>query len=397
MGIFNKIKKTNEMIKEEATKEVKQIIPKPKICCIDLTEDVTNSLSETGYIVFPGTLGAIREIPNKRSGDYKLLLLDYKYPDNFHEFDALIIDLTNEIRKEFEPLTIEERKSKNNSLLYLACSYPATLFDSRPLSSSILFKKIGEVHNRKFIQIVFASKKYEVDYEIIEISGYDTNRRQSEKHFLYEFNYSIPVSEPRTGKEVSICSVQEDMYNFLKKHTDDLTYEQTFAHPTEWDAGKNKYIPSPKLIPLLKNINDEIVSFFQVNGNNITFVFPNIKNKNEFVLELFKNILPSIFPEVFPFSTQFKWTENSEYFAPNHQKLLEEKLQLSEEYERNKFAIENKISENSKKYKFLHDIITETDDKLVYAVFTFLKFLEFKNVILKDEESNSIKEEDIQV
>jgi hypothetical protein len=383
-------------IKDE-TKVVNQVLPKPKICCVDLADNVSQSLVEAGFPVFNGTLGSIREVPNKRREDSQLLLPDYEYPDNFHEYDILIIDLTNEIKKEFKLFKVEDVKSRSNSFLSLACRYPANLFDPRPISASILAKKIAEVQNKKFIQIVFASKSYDVDYEIIEISETYPENHPNEKYNLYSFNNQIPLSYPRSGSEISICLVREDISNFLKKHATGLNYEQTFNHPTDWDKEQDKYVPTKSLLPLIRNINDEIVSFVQVNGYHITFVFPNIKNKEAFISDFFKTLLPSLYPDVFPFSTQFMWVNNSEYSVPNHEKILAEKAELLANYEKSNLIIENKISDNRKKYKFLHDLLTETDDKLVLAVFAFLKFLEFKNVILKDEQSKSIKEEDIQV
>lgn len=397
MGILKKSQPIKRITTDIESKVAKQVMPKPKICCIDLTDNVGKFLVESGYTIYKGTLGAVRAVPNKRPDDSHLLLLDHNYPQNFHEFDILILDLTNEILKDFEPLTIEERKSRSHSMFSLVCSYPATLFDPRPLSASILANKIAEVKNRKFIEIVFGSENYEVDYEIVEITDKYPENHPSEKHNLYSFNPQVPLSEQKFGREVEICNIREDLQNLLMKHLDELSYEQTFYHPTEWVKDKGKDVPTKNLIPLMKNINDEIVSFVQIYGNHITFIFPNIKNKDTFLSEFLKSILPSVYPDVFPFSTQFKWVGNSEYYTPNHEKLLDEKVKLFAEYEKSTLIIESKIEENFKKYKFLHDLLTETGDKLVHAVFAFLKFLEFKNVILKDEESKTIKEEDIQV
>ncbi len=380
-----------------AKAEQMELIPKPRICCIDLTNEVTESLKSSGYNIFEGSLGAVVEVPNKRRDDSQLCSLDFNFPVNFHEFDILILDLTNEIKKEFKPLSTDDRKSRKQTIVSLVCRYPANLFDPRPLSASLLGTRIGEVQNRKFIQIVFASDNYDIDYEFIEISDGYPKSHPIEKYSIYSFNSQIPLSQPRIGKEVSICSIRDDIFNLLKKHSSDLNYEQTFHHPTEWNNEKEQYVPSTKFLPLIKNINEEIVSFIQVLGNHITLVLPNIKDKKEFTSELLKSILPSQYPDVFPFSTQFKWIESPDYYTPNQQALINEKIHLQDEFEKKQLAIDNKISDNNKKYKFLHDLLTETDNKLVSAVYSFLKFLEFKNVTLMDEKSATIKEEDIQV
>ncbi|RZK04838.1 MAG: hypothetical protein EOO46_16275 [Flavobacterium sp.] len=48
-------------------------------------------------------------------------------------------------------------------------------------------------------------------------------------------------------------------------------------------------------------------------------------------------------------------------------------------------------------FKFLHDLITETDASLVHAIYKFLSWLGFENVLIKDEQASSILEEDLQI
>lgn len=396
MGQFNNKGMSKDTTSTDEKKHELNLLPKPKICCIDVKNEVFGTLTDSGYYLYNGTLGNIQKIPNKRRGDYYQLILDYDFPENLHEYDILILDLTNVSTKEFKPLEVGERQIKNKKIFTLISSYPATIFDPRPLSSSILGKSIREVRKKKFIQIVFASEQYEIEYEVLEISNDYPQNHPSENHQLYDFS-NLPLSELRKGTEASVFTMREDVYQFLNKHLLGLTYEQTFSHPYVWDSQEKKNIPSKYIFPLMKNLNDEIISLAQYEGDFITFVFPNIKNKKDFLTEFLKNILPSIFPEVFPFSTQFTWVASSEYYLPNHQDLLFEQEKLSMDFKKKIDAIENKIEGNLNKFKFLHAILTETGDKLVSAVFSFFKWLEFKNVVIKDEQSVSLKEEDIHV
>src|ERR1700722_10093233 len=97
------------------------VITKPQICGIDLTKEVETVISETKYNLYSGTLGAICDVPNKGRGDSQLFRLDFDFPENFHEYDILIIDLTNEKRKDFKQLLPGEIKSKSRSVFYLSC------------------------------------------------------------------------------------------------------------------------------------------------------------------------------------------------------------------------------------------------------------------------------------
>lgn len=398
MGIFNKDKTTtNGKVKTaETPKEELRIVERPRICSVDLTQSDFESLKAERHNLFQGTLGAIMKIQNNSRHSSAYILLDYTLPVNFHEYDILILDLTNEQKKDYKPDEHVLRDTRRKSIVQLTCSYPTTIFDPRPLTSSFLAGYVNEIHGRKFLQIVFACDSYEVEYEKVQITDDYPQRLANESHSIYSFYNSIPLSGSRTGKEVTLCSVRDDLFNLLTKHSKDLTYEQTFYHPTTWSSEKGNY-PDPNFIPLLNNINNEIISFVKFDEQLVTFVFPNFKDKASFLSEFLKNICPSILPELFPFSTQFKWKESQEYFLPNHSTLLDEKYQIEQDFNKKNSEIENKIAENINKFKFLHDLITETGDPLVHAVHRLLKWLEFDNVLIKDEHSTSILEEDIQV
>ena len=246
---------------------------------------------------------------------------DYDLPINLHEYDILILDLTNEQKKEYKKEEHISTDTKQKNVVKLTCSYPTTVFDPRPLTSSFLASSVSSIHGRKCLQIVFACKSYDIEYKIVNITNGNTQRFPDEKYNIYSFNNSISLSKSRTGKEVNVCSVRDEISFLLNKHSRDLTYYQTFNHPMRRDSG-NKQIPDPTITPLLKNINDEIVSFARLDEHLATFVFPDIKDKANFLREFLKNFCPSIVPELFPYSTQFKWKESRDYFLPNHSTLL---------------------------------------------------------------------------
>jgi len=123
-----------------------EIIPKPMICCIDVQEEVLNSLKNNGYNFYKGTLGAQMQIPINR-GSFWYLELDYDFPKNFHEYDILILDLTNEIKKEFKSQSVENMKIRSKDYATPICSFPKTIFDPRPASSYILNSEIKDIAN----------------------------------------------------------------------------------------------------------------------------------------------------------------------------------------------------------------------------------------------------------
>jgi len=83
---------------------------------------------------------------------------------------------------------------------------------------------------------------------------------------------------------------------------------------------------------------------------------------------------------------------------PNQKKLIEEKKNIQTEYNLKLKSKDDEISSNYEHYSFLHEILIETGDKLVDALFKYLKWIGFEKVKKMDEEnSTSVLEEDIQV
>ncbi len=397
MSIFKK--KSTDIVKDilSENNEQQKLLDRPRICCIDLKEQDLEALRVEKYNLFKGTLGSTMQIPNTSTRDSHFILLDHVLPSNFHEYDILILDLTNEQSKEFVPKEHLTRETRMNKILQLTCSYPTTIFDPRPISSFFISEHISKIHSRKFLEIIFACGDYEIEYEKVQITDGYSERLNNEKFGIYNFNLRIPLQEPKVGKEVIVCKSKDDIVSLLNKHTKNIVYEQTFNHPKVWNYEDGNYYLDTNFVPLLININKEIVSFYQVEQDLVSFVFPNIQNKAEFLAEFLKNVCPTFLPELFPYSTQFKWKELPEYYLPEHLDLLNKKAKFENEYKIKLKEIDNIVSENLTKYKFLHDLITETGDKLVHAVHDFLSWLEFEEVKIKDEFSENILEEDIQV
>jgi hypothetical protein len=398
MGLFNKTKTNGQESSDSTEKKEKNeiIIDRPRICCVDLTSKDFNNLKSESYNLYEGSLGPIYRVPNKSRHDYSHIALDYSLPVNFHEFDILILDLTNEKTVDYKEEDHKMQDTRRKSVLKLVCSYPTTLFDQRPLVSSFLLSNINQITSRDFLQIVFACENYNIEYEMIKITDDYPERQPGAKHNIYSFWNGIPLSDVRTGKDVTVYDdIRSDMFSLLSKHTKNLTYSQTFYHPTKYTKEEGN-IPDPLFTPLLKNINNEIVAFAKFTNHLITVVLPNIENKGGFLSDFLKNIGPSLFPEIFPYSTQFKWKESSEYYLPNQSKLIDEQEGNEKEYYEKNKQVEEKIIANQEKYQFLHDLIIETGEPLVKAVKVFLEWLGFSKVVIMDEESSDKLEEDIQ-
>ncbi len=374
-----------------------EVIEKPRICCLDLAENENESLIKSGANIYVGTLGSKIKIPNKKKYDNHKVLLNLDFPKNLHEFDIIIINLK---KTEIIDYNVNENTREivtGKSTTYLLSSFPENIFNPRPLSSYILKDRLNNISERTCMIIAFSAKDYECEYEPVKVTEDYEERQKVENYGIYSFLENAYLSDEKYGKEINVLDVREDLKSILLKYTSNATYSQTFYHPSFWNDGKRKY--DENFVPLMKNMNNDIISYFLREDNFRIFMLPQINNKESFLVEFLQKVAPSIYPELFPFSTQFNWLNNIEYFLPKHEQLLEEEKQIKLEYEKKLISNEKRILENTSKYQFLHDLLTETSDNLVRAIEKYLHWLEFADVRNMDKISGDSKvlEEDLQV
>lgn len=367
----------------------------PRICGVDLPGDVAEAIKKKGYFIFEGSLGSTIKLPNNKRGDGHYMLLDYRFPDNFHEYDISFVDLISAPNKAFRKEEHVLPTTSQPEVMQLFCGYPTTIFDPRPLVSSFIASDVNSIQGRVFLEVIFACKEYSIEYEPVLITGAYHKSQNTQTHSIYSFWQNIPLGPGRKGKDVTICKINPALGSLIDRFSKDFRYEQTFTHPKIWDGefgNKN----NPDFVPILRNINQEIVAFSWKQGSRLSFVFPDVHRKAEFLTEFLQEVAPAFIPEIFPHSTQFKWIEDPVYFLSGHQSLLEEKEKAQQVFDTTMTTIEKKISENKDKYGFLHRILTETGDALVQAAHDFLQWLGFSQVTIMDKVTAGVTEEDIQ-
>jgi hypothetical protein len=396
MGIFAKKTVETPSMKDNEDKSKPVINERPRICCIDISSDVTKQLISSGYNIYAGTLGKKIKVPNKHRNDQHQILLNFNFPENLHEYDIFIIDLNNSQTIEYNPEDHFRQNQTGKNAVVLLSVFPETIFDPRPLGSLILHSKLKQIGDRPHIILAFSSEAYDVEYDTVTINGGYAERGGTEKSNIYSFMQYVPLSNPKYGKEITTCKMRDDLKNLFLSVLPETVYNQTFHHPTIWKNHTN--IPDPNYVPLLMNSSGDIVSICKKCENLIVLYLPQIKQKLTFLSEFLSKIAPDIFPTIFPFSTTFNWKCNEEYWLPYHKLLLDEKYAIEKEYNEKLLTKDKEISKNLQKFAFLHEMITETGDRLVSALINYLKWLGFKDV--KDADianSGNLLEEDIQV
>jgi len=371
---------------------------KPQICAIDLDREIVEALGAKGLHCFSGTLGSQVKVPN--SGDKSHPCLpNFYFPPNLHEYDIVIVDLQD--REPIEYIESEHTRSflKGSEQMVLLSRYPETIFDPRPLSSSILGAKLGDFFAKETLTIVFCSANEISNYHPIIITPDHISPDKPIQKFLYEFMPCLSKSYNKMGKNVVVSDIQEDFNIFLHKYRKNFIYEIVFQHPTQWLENDRKSMPRKDFVPLLLNCSNEIVGFIDFSLEaSVVLAFPQLHDgKKEFLIELIDQLLPGLFPKIFPYSEQFSWLKLENYLLPNQADIVARKAKLEDEYKAALTEIEEEFQKNRAKYKFLHDLITETGDSLVKAIEELFIWLGFENTVNMDETNPEIKEEDIQI
>jgi len=382
--IFNK-KNTDEN-KENSSEISTPKYEKPKILLIDLSDNVITSVRNAGFNAVAGSFGNPYKV--KLSDAYHPVIYEFGLPENYIEQEVIIIDLT-------PPEILDNPKgqklvSEGEPDWWAKCSYG--VIDPRPR----IMKNLQENFTRIFIEggffIIFAQPRLIqnlVKGRFMQLHGL----RQFVSEPIYADNWSfLPFLSPQnlkieslTGEEIFLrdSPITGNVFDGAKYTTiiKEFTYQDMTFEPIFW----NKF----------DNCVGGVISYNNTKGKVI--ILPQIANKADGIVELLSKGLLIISPHLFPCNPTFKWIENKEYFLPNEKKLNIEKEEIKQKYDLEIAEKEREIQENHIKYDFLHDLLTETDKKLVSSIEKYFNWLGFNNVKNMDEINETKKEEDLQV
>ena len=370
---------------------------KTKICCLNIDQEVCDVLSKT-FEVYNGSLGKLVDVKeqNQQFGQAHLLS-NNDFPKNVHEYEIFITDLANYTIVEYKEEDHQKKNIVGNTDEYFISEYPTTLFNPIPFGCMLLKARTNKgAVSRPKLNIIFQFEKQDVEYTIHDVAAYSTRNDTCFK----ETNFSITedfTDKTIYGNEVQICNlpIARTLFNSF---INEITYHQTFKQPTTWDKEKNMTVLNDYFIPLLKNKLGQIISYIWISEREITFMLPQLKSKNQFLEILFKEVLYQYYSDYFPEIETKTWTLNHQYYLPEQQRLEEEKQKATKKYQEEIERIDKELEAASNNYKFLHDILIETGDKLVKSVITYLKWLGFDNAIEKDKTATEgLFEEDIQI
>lgn len=362
-----------------------------KICCLDLDDNLINILSDK-FDIYNGSLGTPIDVTRINKNGLKLLL-NYDLPDNLQEYEVFVEDM---VKKEPIQYIAEDHirtRITGHKAIYCYSFPPQTVFNPCPLGSKILQNCIKTQRKRPAIKIAFQNRYIDADYDIRDASDIYNRTNETANNYMHLPNFcSLQI----TGKEVKLCD-NELSRNIFESFLDDITYYETYEHPTKWYGSNNKE-NDDFFLPLLLTRNDCVISYIWLTDYDITIILPQTTKKKELLEKVFEELLYKHFSNYFPEVEMASWIKNPSYFLPNYQSLLIEKDTLEKKYKEDMSLIEQKIESNNIRFAFLHDILTSTDNELVAAIIKFFRWLGFERIVDKDKElDKDIYEEDIQI
>ena len=377
----------------DSTKPVKE---RPRICLIDVAEDISAKLRKRGFNCYKGTLGSLVEVNNVSQHSERRCLLNFNFPPNLHEYDIVVVDLQQPTTVPYVEEDHVRTWIKGQKQLALVSSFPETIFDPRALCASILESKLQPFMEKESILVIFAAPDEKIEYHPIEINPSGPKRLGLETHSLYEFYPDLPSCKEIIGKDTKVLvKPGSEIASLLERHNKTASYAITFNHPTHWEKDKN--VKNENFIPLIEARPDEIISFACMREKNVTFLFPRIQHKEALLIDLLEKVLPNILPGIFPFSTQFAWLDDSKYQLPNESELVEQKTNLEIEYDTKLKEINGRIDANRQEYGFLHDLLMQSGSGLIKTVERYLGWLGFEDVVNVDDTNPDLQEEDLRV
>lgn len=363
---------------------------KINVCLLDFDDLTVDLLKHDGYQIYDGSLGTKVSFAYNASRNHIYCKSNVDIPSNFHEYDIIALDLNDDSIIPFHTDDHTNKSIAGKSYTLFKLSYPTTIFNPKPLGAYFLNKEILKSKKKNKIMIAFAGKKFSTDFSPVEVinGGYSALREISLDNYC--FIDSKFLSDQKHGKIFSTNSIKEKTLGDLLNKYNDLEYHQLFQRPYFIDDKTSHFTP------LMFNNNSEIISFVLEEENFTLFVFPDIKDKTGFLKEFLINICPEYLPDLF--IDNLAWVKRREYWLPTHETILNKKDKLIEEYNSKLSKIDKEIELNYENYSFLHDLITETGDKLVNAVIKIMNYIGFESITkIDDKISNGIFEEDIQI
>lgn len=371
--------------KKESLNE-KELMESPKILLIDMEEDCYQLFKQNGFNVSKGTLGK-KYTTSTRTEE----VLFTQYLPNLEEQDIIIID-ASEPRSEILPDDRELEKETSAERFVWISPEGQNYFNPRPLVGFMYKDSFSKILKIGCIIITFNSREYHEKYSTFQKKNGSVVPYSLKEKTHTNFDFLPFYVNSKNNNRNEIFLEHGIFERTFRRYQDSLKSELTF------NLSENDYI-------LAKDRFGEPVSFvkFILNKDNspsgFLYVLPLSSKRNKMLIELMREILPSIHSNIFPDIANFKWLNKEEYLLPSIKKLTDDKRSAEKELKNKIKEIEGNINSEKQKYGFLYGILLPDsfDDKLVKNLLTLFSKFGYKDLKCPDDDIEGNKQEYIQI
>lgn len=139
-----KSKSKDDTFEEEISVPAKEPHKHPMICLFDIEKDVEDELEKLNFNYRNASFGSTVKVSNTRHEE-KLMKLNHEYPNNLHEFDVVMIDMTCPKSEDFDASQHSLNNTTGTKAHALLSAFPEQVFDPRQFSIHIVSKQLNEL------------------------------------------------------------------------------------------------------------------------------------------------------------------------------------------------------------------------------------------------------------
>jgi hypothetical protein len=357
--------------------------PHPKILAIDVPE-TAHALAEAGYAVAKGTYGTPLRVP--REVGYRVPKYRFELP-NHAEREVVIVDVAG---PDARPATNADFENLGRGISALWAPTDSGVVDPRLPAMHAFKEDFDRIHAHGGILIVFADLRIKVNFaqgkEYDVFNGYGDTHRLSNWGVIQTLDWLTVGMDG--GEEIELAdngyAEQLGLGSYLRNATFTCVLSPDDFLSDRWATfATNKYGQ-----PVSGMIGPD------TEGQGWVFVFPRVRQRSELVRELLDHVLPRLAPALFPHVERDLWTHRPAYELPEVTAVKTE-IETVEQAARVRVReLEEQIERERERSGFLHELLTETGDKLVQAVITALEEIGFQDVRDADAEREAAEDTD---
>jgi len=358
--------------------------PKPKILLIDMPEEAVEPLQQAGLNASWGTFGSPYKIEPPRI-PFAIGFNDH-LPD-YTEQEVVIIDLT----KPAVSGTTPQVPAPNPREMCPLAERGTVIVNPRPYVMANCQGHFDRMLKHGSLFVIFGQPRETAHFISGTYNGSYWQYLESDHLNLDNWSFLGCCQDGQLhvfgdcGQEVAVAKEEEcPLTALLSRHMSSCRFQCAFQHHSP-----QHHAPLGQWRPLLRNkYAATVAAVYQPQGTDgAVLLLPQIEDKVTFTADLVQNVLPDMFPKLFPDHGSGRWVHENEYQLEGIRVLKGEKEKAAERANAEIKNLDEQIEAEWTRWEFLYDILTKDAKELVNAVKTLLgRVLQFQDVRDVDEE-----------